>query len=234
MTDSHALDDRPGHGRRHARPRRLGDAPGRGDRAGPGRPTAVDPAGVVLRRRRLGALRRDHPPARVLPDPGRALDPRGARRARSPRSPAPTPSSSSGSGTSEKTRLLLDALAAAGPLRRFVPVRRVRGDAARRGRRRSPPSVPASRSTPSSATSTATSAQVPRDGRRLVAFLGGTIGNLDPAQRARFLFDVDAMLDHGEAFLLGTDLVKDRGRLRRRLRRRRRRHRRVQPQRPRR
>ena len=54
---------------------------------------------------------------------------------------------------------------------------------------------------------------VPRDGRRLVAFLGGTIGNLDPAQRRRFLFDVDAMLDHDESFLLGTDLVKDPARL---------------------
>jgi L-histidine N-alpha-methyltransferase len=54
---------------------------------------------------------------------------------------------------------------------------------------------------------------IPRIGRRLVAFLGGTIGNFDRAQRARFLFDIDAMLDHDEWFLLGTDLVKDPARL---------------------
>jgi L-histidine N-alpha-methyltransferase len=54
---------------------------------------------------------------------------------------------------------------------------------------------------------------LPRGGTRLLAFLGGTIGNLDPAQRARFLFDVDAILDHDDHFLLGTDLVKDPARL---------------------
>jgi L-histidine N-alpha-methyltransferase len=54
---------------------------------------------------------------------------------------------------------------------------------------------------------------IPRHGRRLVAFLGGTIGNLDRAQRSRFLFDIDAMLDPDERFLLGTDIVKDPARL---------------------
>lgn len=54
---------------------------------------------------------------------------------------------------------------------------------------------------------------IPRDGRRLIAFLGGTIGNLDARQRARFLFDIDAMLDPDERFLLGADLVKDPARL---------------------
>jgi L-histidine Nalpha-methyltransferase len=56
-------------------------------------------------------------------------------------------------------------------------------------------------------------AAIPRVGRRLIAFLGGTIGNLDPLQRSRFLFDVDAMLDHDERLLLGTDLVKHPNRL---------------------
>jgi len=44
---------------------------------------------------------------------------------------------------------------------------------------------------------------------RLVAFLGSTIGNLLPAQRAAFLTRVRAGLRPGDYFLLGTDLVKD-------------------------
>ena len=51
------------------------------------------------------------------------------------------------------------------------------------------------------------------EGPRVIVFLGGTIGNLDRNQRARFFFDVDAMLDHDEWFVLGADLVKDRERL---------------------
>ena len=47
------------------------------------------------------------------------------------------------------------------------------------------------------------------DGPRLVAFLGGTIGNLLPPQRAAFLARLRAGLRPGDALLLGTDLVKD-------------------------
>ncbi|MFJ4690433.1 L-histidine N(alpha)-methyltransferase [Streptomyces sp. NPDC088766] len=46
-------------------------------------------------------------------------------------------------------------------------------------------------------------------GPRLVAFLGGTIGNLLPDERAAFLGSVRALLSPGDALLLGTDLVKD-------------------------
>ncbi|GGW75224.1 L-histidine N(alpha)-methyltransferase [Streptomyces galilaeus] len=46
-------------------------------------------------------------------------------------------------------------------------------------------------------------------GPRLVAFLGGTIGNLLPEERAAFLGSVRALLSPGDALLLGTDLVKD-------------------------
>lgn len=46
-------------------------------------------------------------------------------------------------------------------------------------------------------------------GPRLLAFLGGTIGNLLPDERAAFLRSVHAMLSPGDALLLGTDLVKD-------------------------
>ncbi|MFE7568327.1 L-histidine N(alpha)-methyltransferase [Streptomyces sp. NPDC057539] len=46
-------------------------------------------------------------------------------------------------------------------------------------------------------------------GPRLVAFLGGTIGNLLPAERTSFLASVRGLLAPGDALLLGTDLVKD-------------------------
>ena len=54
---------------------------------------------------------------------------------------------------------------------------------------------------------------IPREGRRVVAFLGSTIGNLAPEPRATFLADIAHGLDPGDAFLLGTDLVKDTTRL---------------------
>ena len=47
----------------------------------------------------------------------------------------------------------------------------------------------------------------------MIAFLGGTIGNLNPTQRARFLFDLNCTMSSDDSLLLGTDLVKDRGRL---------------------
>jgi L-histidine N-alpha-methyltransferase len=56
-------------------------------------------------------------------------------------------------------------------------------------------------------------AEIPADGRRMVAFLGGTIGNLDPAQRARFFFDLNCTMSSDDSLLLGTDLVKDPARL---------------------
>jgi L-histidine N-alpha-methyltransferase len=48
-------------------------------------------------------------------------------------------------------------------------------------------------------------------GPRLLAFLGGTIGNLLPDERAAFLASVRALLAPGDGLLLGTDLVKDEG-----------------------
>ena len=117
-----------------------------------------------------------------------------------------------GSGTSEKTRLLIDGLMRAGDLRRFVPF-----DVSEAILRAAADEIAADH--PGLEVHAVVGdfhrhlGDLPRGGRRLVAFLGGTIGNLDPDQRARFLFDVDAMLDVGDAFLLGTDLVKDRRRL---------------------
>ena len=55
--------------------------------------------------------------------------------------------------------------------------------------------------------------RVPRYGRQLVVFLGSTIGNFDDAERRAFLGHVRGLLQPGDAFLLGVDLVKDEGEL---------------------
>jgi len=117
-----------------------------------------------------------------------------------------------GSGTSEKTRILLDALASQGSLRRFVPF-----DVSESTLRSSAVAV---QNEYPGVTVHAVAGDfeehlrfIPHDGRRLVAFLGGTIGNLAPGPRSRFLAEIAASLDPGDAFLLGTDLVKDVSRL---------------------
>jgi L-histidine N-alpha-methyltransferase len=115
-----------------------------------------------------------------------------------------------GSGSATKTRLLLDAMAAAGTLDSFTavdvtesfvresaveliaeyPGLRVHGligDFERHLDRLPPPRGP-----------------------RLLAFLGGTIGNFAPANRRRFLRTVCGLLGPDDHLLLGTDLVKDR------------------------
>ena len=48
-----------------------------------------------------------------------------------------------------------------------------------------------------------------RIGRRLVAFLGSTIGNFEGEERRDFLRNVRGLLDEGDGFLLGVDLIKD-------------------------
>src|SRR4051794_12522337 len=56
--------------------------------------------------------------------------------------------------------------------------------------------------------------RIPHNGhRRLIAFLGGTIGNLDAAQRGTMLSTLKAGMGPDDRLLIGTDLVKDRGRL---------------------
>jgi len=46
-------------------------------------------------------------------------------------------------------------------------------------------------------------------GPRLLAFLGGTIGNFDESESARFLAQVRSVMQPGDWFLLGADRVKD-------------------------
>jgi len=117
-----------------------------------------------------------------------------------------------GAGACDKTRLLLGAMQAQGPLERYVPfdvsdeflraaatgimeeypdlsVRAVIGDFGRHLDR------------------------IPSNGRRLVAFLGGTVGNQTPAQRGRFFFHLNATMGATDHLLIGTDLVKDPARI---------------------
>jgi L-histidine N-alpha-methyltransferase len=115
-----------------------------------------------------------------------------------------------GSGSAEKARVLLDAMAAAGNLRRYIPldvsetvvrdaaeqlvdeydgllVHGVVGDFQRHlDRVPEPDGVP-----------------------RLVALLGGTIGNFPPGTRRALLRDIAGVLGPDDRFLMGTDLVKD-------------------------
>ncbi len=117
-----------------------------------------------------------------------------------------------GSGTSEKTRLLLEAFEAEGRLRRFVPFdvseAFLRGAADRLARE-----YPRLRVHAVVGDFERHLGKLPRGGRRLVAFLGGTIGNFKPAQRARFFSEVAQGLAPGDGLLLGTDLLKSRERL---------------------
>jgi L-histidine Nalpha-methyltransferase len=114
-----------------------------------------------------------------------------------------------GSGTASKTRVLLSALHDAGTLRRYVPVdvteSMVRECAAEltveypglqvhgvigdfeRHLGEIPPAV----------------------GPRIVAFLGGTIGNFPPGSRRRILREISRLLGPQDHLLIGTDLVKD-------------------------
>ncbi|HVM66033.1 MAG TPA: L-histidine N(alpha)-methyltransferase [Acidimicrobiales bacterium] len=117
-----------------------------------------------------------------------------------------------GSGTSAKTRLLLDAFARAGTLQRFVPF-----DVAEGTLRTAAATVATEYPGVKVHAVVGDFRQhlelLPRDGPRVVAFLGGTIGNFRPAERGELLATLTRTLSPGESFLVGTDLVKDRGRL---------------------
>jgi L-histidine N-alpha-methyltransferase len=117
-----------------------------------------------------------------------------------------------GSGTSEKTRLLLDALAAAGTLRCFMPLdvsEEVLVASARQVATEYPEievhavvgdfqhHLPA----------------LPGDTRRLFAFLGSTFGNLSDEARRALLGGLAACMSPGDAFVLGLDLLKDPARI---------------------
>ena len=112
-----------------------------------------------------------------------------------------------GSGSSEKTRLLLDALRDAGTLGSFVPLD-VSASALRDAVGTLRADYPDLHVRGIVADFVNHLEVLPDTGDRLVAFLGGTIGNFTPAERAPFLAALRARLQHGEWFLLGADLVK--------------------------
>lgn len=117
-----------------------------------------------------------------------------------------------GSGTSDKTRLLLDALQAGGSLRRFVAL-----DVAEATLRAALGALAAER--PGLEVAGVVGdferhlGELPPGPGRMIAFLGGTVGNFDEPGRLRFFDAVAEVLQPGEWLLLGTDLVKDAGRL---------------------
>jgi L-histidine N-alpha-methyltransferase len=117
-----------------------------------------------------------------------------------------------GSGTSEKTRFLLDALSAAGLLRRFVALD-VSESTLRESAARIADEYPGIAVTAVVGDFDRHLGSIPAGGRRLVAFLGSSIGNFGPVERARFLAALRGVLREGEALLLGVDLVKDPERL---------------------
>jgi L-histidine N-alpha-methyltransferase len=122
-----------------------------------------------------------------------------------------------GSGSSEKTRLLLDQLPAEGSSYLALDVSesalrtagevislaypQLRVETVRADFEGQLPLV-------LSSAAAGAGAAGDREGGRLVAFLGGTIGNLVPLQRRAFLAEVRAGLSGGDTFLLGADLVK--------------------------
>ncbi|MEY9967945.1 L-histidine N-alpha-methyltransferase [Streptacidiphilus sp. MAP12-16] len=113
-----------------------------------------------------------------------------------------------GSGSSEKTRILLDALRATGSLRGYVPVD-VSESALRQAARAVTGSYPELDVHALVADFHQHLGLEATQGPRLLAFLGGTIGNLLPEERATFFERVSDELEPGDALLLGTDLVKD-------------------------
>jgi L-histidine N-alpha-methyltransferase len=117
-----------------------------------------------------------------------------------------------GSGTSAKTGLLLRAMLDSGTLREFVPLDvdpAVLADAtdALTGQ------YPGLRVLPFVGDFEHDIGALPPGEHRMIAFLGSTIGNLDPGARASLFRQVGAALQAGDTFLLGTDMVKDTGRL---------------------
>ena len=113
-----------------------------------------------------------------------------------------------GSGSSEKTRLLLDAFHRASGLATYVP-QDVSAAALRAAMDALAPDYPGLALHGVVGDFTRHLDRLPRGARRTVAFLGGTIGNLRPRDRAAFLTTLRGVLRAGEWLLLGTSMVVD-------------------------
>ena len=114
-----------------------------------------------------------------------------------------------GSGTAAKTRVLLDALHAAGTLERYIPVD-VTESMVRECAAELTGEYPGLRVHGVIGDFERHLDQVPSAiGPRIVAFLGGTIGNFPPTSRRRVLREIARLLGPEDYLLMGTDLVKD-------------------------
>jgi L-histidine Nalpha-methyltransferase len=116
-----------------------------------------------------------------------------------------------GSGSAAKTRVLLDAMRDAGCLRGYAPV-----DISEEITRSTADAIAAEYGIEVRGLVCDFELdleRIPLAGPRVIALLGGTIGNFEPAQRASFLRRVANLLGPDDHFLLGTDLVKDRATL---------------------
>ncbi|HEV2944608.1 MAG TPA: L-histidine N(alpha)-methyltransferase [Solirubrobacteraceae bacterium] len=114
-----------------------------------------------------------------------------------------------GSGTAAKTRVLLDALHAAGTLVRYIPVD-VTESMVRECAAELTGEYPGLRVHGVIGDFERHLDQVPSAiGPRIVAFLGGTIGNFPPTSRRRVLREIARLLGPEDYLLMGTDLVKD-------------------------
>lgn len=113
-----------------------------------------------------------------------------------------------GSGTSDKTTLLLDALVAGATLARVVPFD-VSEEVLRASARTLAATYPTTRVDAVVGDFHRHLDRIPSgEGPTMVAFLGSTIGNLDPDRRSSFLDAVRSALEPGDWLLLGTDLLK--------------------------
>ena len=113
-----------------------------------------------------------------------------------------------GSGAASKTRILLDAMAAAGRLRTYVPLD-VSETMVRRTAEELAAAYPELTVHGLVADFHHHLDHIPPGEPRLVIFLGSTIGNLRPREAVRFLRGIAAPMAAGDFFLLGVDLVKE-------------------------
>ena len=114
-----------------------------------------------------------------------------------------------GAGSCSKSRLLIDACRDVGSLTSFIPFD-VSDTVVQRTSRELVDEYPGLTVYGMVGDFSSHLAHIPRLGSRLVLFLGSTIGNLEVDERRVFLDEVRALLEPGDAFLCGFDLVKDR------------------------
>jgi L-histidine Nalpha-methyltransferase len=113
-----------------------------------------------------------------------------------------------GSGSSEKARFLLDPMSRAGTLRRYVPVE-VSEAAVLGASQALLADYPELAVHAVVADFTRQMEVLPTGDTTLSVFLGSTLGNLEPPDRAHFLSMLRGICGPRDAVLIGVDLVKD-------------------------